>query len=164
MQPLFIHDLARSGRVRVHHVVLGHYGPARHWHVSTGTSVVVAKFKFIFWNPCAIHETVLIVIGIRHDQIAGKAALEIRLPALKFKVNEGSDALLGGVKQRLFTCRIWEVEDGCVGGGSQSTRWTTNRISWSHRISSNPNRPAEPGRTILPIFARRVTSYTNKRF
>jgi hypothetical protein len=27
----------------------------------------------------------------------------------------------------------------------------TNEISWRHRNPSNPNRPAEPGRTLLPI-------------
>jgi hypothetical protein len=35
---------------------------------------------------------------------------------------------------------------------SPRTRWTTCEISWSHRRSSNPNRPAEPGRTILPTL------------
>jgi len=34
--------------------------------------------------------------------------------------------------------------------GGFRTRWTTNRISWSHHICSNPNRPAEPGRTVSP--------------
>ncbi len=34
--------------------------------------------------------------------------------------------------------------------GGISTRWTTNEISWSHHNPSNPNRPAEPGRTVLP--------------
>jgi len=35
--------------------------------------------------------------------------------------------------------------------GGFRTRWTTNEISWSHRKPSNPNRPAEPGRTECPI-------------
>ena len=38
-----------------------------------------------------------------------------------------------------------------AGPGGFRTRWTTNRISWSHHVSSNPNRPAEPGRTEFPI-------------
>ncbi len=38
--------------------------------------------------------------------------------------------------------------------GCSRTRWTTNEISSRHRVSSYPNRPAEPGRTILPILAR----------
>jgi hypothetical protein len=36
--------------------------------------------------------------------------------------------------------------------GGFRTRWTENEISWSHRNSSNPNRPAEPGRTEFPIL------------
>jgi hypothetical protein len=36
--------------------------------------------------------------------------------------------------------------------GGLRTRWTTNRISWSHHKSSNPNRPAGPGRTLFPIL------------
>ena len=38
--------------------------------------------------------------------------------------------------------------------GCSRTRWTANEISWSHRMPSNPNRPAEPGRTEFPIPRR----------
>ena len=40
--------------------------------------------------------------------------------------------------------------------GGIRTRWTTDEISWSHRNSSNPNRPAEPGRTAIPIRRSQV--------
>ena len=43
--------------------------------------------------------------------------------------------------------------------GCSRTRWTTNRISWSHRNSSNPNRPAEPGRTELPSIGSERKTY-----
>jgi hypothetical protein len=35
--------------------------------------------------------------------------------------------------------------------GGISTRWTTDEISWSQRRSSNPNRSAELGRTMMLI-------------
>ena len=36
--------------------------------------------------------------------------------------------------------------------GGIRTHWMTNDISWRHRNSSNPNRPAEPGRTKRPTL------------
>jgi len=103
--------------------VLGHDRPARHRHVNTRTSVVVAEFKGAFGNAGAIHIAVLVGVGIRHDQVARHPTLEIRLTAFKFDGNEGSDALLGGIEQRLFARRIWKAEDGGVGSEGQSTGW-----------------------------------------
>jgi hypothetical protein len=59
----------------MYHVVLGHYRRARYRHVSIRKGVVAAKFESALWNTCAIHEAVLIVVGVQHVPAAQRTGL-----------------------------------------------------------------------------------------